>query len=163
MHVKDEHPGLVMLDQTGQDDAGEKGFAGAGGAKDAGGALDKLLQVQADRQALLAGVADDEIAFFLGVAKNCCHVACLGPPHLGMVGWHGLDRDGGGIFHVLLAPGGITRAARIGADLEHQRGHDFQVGIERLPVKQRRQAAREGASRSVRRQTAGRWRRAGDR
>ncbi len=63
------------MDQPGQDDAGQEGFAGAGGAKDARRALDEFVQVQADRMALLAGVADDEVAAFLALAEDLGDIA----------------------------------------------------------------------------------------
>ncbi len=126
-----------MLDQPGKDDAGEERFAGAGGAEDAGGALDELFKVQANRQALLASVADDEVALFRWVAEDGRYIAGLGAPHQGMMRRDGFNRDGCGVDQVRLAPGGVARAAWIGSDLEHQRGQHFQVGVERLPVEQR--------------------------
>ena len=67
------------MDQPGQDDAGEEGFAGAGGAEDARGALHEFLQVEADRVALLAGVADDEIALVVRVAEDLGDIAGARP------------------------------------------------------------------------------------
>ena len=46
-----------MLDEPGEDDAGEEGLAGTGGAEDAGAALDEFLQVNADGMILFAGAA----------------------------------------------------------------------------------------------------------
>ena len=59
-----------MLHQSGQDEARQEGFARAGRAKHARRALHEFVQVDADGMSLLAGVADDEVAFLARVAEN---------------------------------------------------------------------------------------------
>ncbi len=79
-----------MLDEPGEDDAGEEGLAGAGGAEDAGAALDELLEVDAHGVILLAGAADDEIGT-AGFTEDLGHITRGGQAGEGMVRRHGLD------------------------------------------------------------------------
>ncbi|MPM67141.1 hypothetical protein SDC9_114058 [bioreactor metagenome] len=62
MHIQHQHRGGVVFDEPRQQNAGEEGFASAGGAKNAGAALNKLIEVNTNRVILFAGLANDEVA-----------------------------------------------------------------------------------------------------
>ena len=80
--------------KPGQHHAGEEGFAGAGGAKNAGGTLHKFLQIHADRVTLFAGVADDEmLPYLLRVAEDLGHITGCGQADGSMMGRDGFDRQ----------------------------------------------------------------------
>jgi len=103
VHVKDQDRGhlgvgLAGLDDASQHQPGEKAFAGAGGAKDAAGALDKAGQVYADRVFLFQRVTDDELARFI-LAKDLCHVTGVRQADRRVMSGHGFDRPGRGPLH----------------------------------------------------------------
>ncbi len=130
--------------KPGQDDAGEEGLAGAGGAKDAGRALDEFVQVDADRMSLFAGVTDGEIGLLRRVAEDLGDVTAGSQLDRGMVRRHGLDRQGmRRVVGMLSGPGSISRVVRLRPALEHQGRQDLQGRVKRLSMQGLRQARRQ--------------------
>ena len=112
--------------------------------KTPGRALDEPVQVDADGMALLARVADHEVAVLVRVAEDLGDVAAGGQADRGVVRRHGLDRQRARLFFgVFLRPGGVFRRVRFGAALQHQGRQDLQVGVERLAVQGLGQGGRQ--------------------
>jgi len=97
VHVKHQHRGFVVMNQPGKDHARQEGFARPGCTKNTRGALDKLCQVNTNRQALLAGVTQDEVALLPRFAKDLRHMLRLRQVDGGMVDRDGLDRKRVGV------------------------------------------------------------------
>ncbi len=139
MHVEYEHRSFVGVDQACQYDAGQEGLSGTCRTEHARGALDELLQVDADGVILLAGVADDEVAALALFAEDLGDVTFVRQVDLGMVRRHVLDGQDArrvfetGVDHAL--PVLVIGRAGLGSDLEHQVGQHLQVGVERLTIK----------------------------
>ncbi len=83
---------MIVLDQSGQQNPGEKALAGTGGAEDARRALHKFIQADADRMPLLAGGADLQIAGIGFRAKDGGDIQRLCQSRIGMVRRNRLDR-----------------------------------------------------------------------
>ena len=113
-----------MLDYSGKQDARQERFARASRAENARRALDEFFQVDADGVPLLAGVADDEIAF-----ENFVNIACLGKAHRrGMTG-HRFDRHS--LLRKFAAAGVVGFQRGLHEDREH-----FGFGVKQFGARQ---------------------------
>ena len=136
VHIQHQHRGAAMVDQAGQDDAGEEGFAGACGAENPGRALHEFFKVDTDRVALLARAAHHEITLLGRVAKDFGHVAGFRQAHGGVVRGHSFHRQWTGVIWMGAPPLRVARRAQIWPAFQHERRQHLQVGVEGLPVQQ---------------------------
>ncbi|MBA7566870.1 hypothetical protein ES708_08569 [subsurface metagenome] len=90
MHIEDQVDRLALLQHADEQDARKKGLARAALAEDAVGALDELLQVEAELGLHVQRVADEKSLGVLG-AEDQLHVPLRSQVDHGEVAGHGLD------------------------------------------------------------------------
>src|SRR4030042_1431636 len=90
VHIENQVDGFAFLQHADEQNAGEEGLAGAALAEDAVGALDELLQVEAELGLHVQRVADIESLLVLA-AEDELHIPLRSQVDHGEVTGHGLD------------------------------------------------------------------------
>ena len=134
VHVENQGGSVVGMDQTRQDHPCQEGLTRTGCAENARRTLHELFEVQADRVPLLARFTNSEDGFTVFRAEDLGDISSIGQFDRRVVVGHGLDCDGFRVFRSVLQPGGILRGGWVRTTVEHQGGHDCQVGVERVLV-----------------------------
>jgi len=84
---------MVGVDKTRQNHACQEGLTRAGCAKDAGAALDELIQVHAHRVPLFARIADSEYLSVVIRPEYLGDIGGIRQHHRGMVAGYSFDGD----------------------------------------------------------------------
>jgi len=111
------------VDKPRQNHARQERLARAGGAKNSGAALDELIQVQADRVPLFAGVADAKHLLVVFLPEYLGDISGVRQHHRRVVAGHGFDGNWFAFFRVLLFPQAVFFRPGFRPALHHQHRH----------------------------------------